>query len=370
MPSIHPTLLGICIAAIATLGVSNGAGAAIVTSADYRVDVEASVHWTNNSNPPTYTGELNAGFTISGTLPKVTLANGRLSASTPGMSTLASVSTTFHGEYHGPGGDTTGDCSGSAASPVLGMSIREGLTPIGGGAKLIITPFSAVSLPWTCTGMGMSMDSALILPNLESEGYDQGPFDLAFDLPAEAMSMGKIIQLVDRDVAAGQCPLHNAYTVSCTMHSQGVVTLTRTRLSTGSDDPDDSTPEPLTPPATTPPGPTASDPETDLGPLVPRKGKIARDAKSASVTVGCTAACSITVQAYAGGAGVRAAARPRALATRRITLPAAGSRRVTERFGAAARRAIKRAHGVRIDVTAQPKGGGSAARGSVSLKLR
>jgi hypothetical protein len=67
---------------------------------------------------------------------------------------------------------------------------------------------------------------------------------------------------------------------------------------------------------------------------------------------------------------VRAAASARALATKRVTLAHGGTRTVTMRFGTAARRAIRRAGGVRLALSVTPRAGGKAVRRSVTLKLR
>jgi hypothetical protein len=100
-------------------------------------------------------------------------------------------------------------------------------------------------------------------------------------------------------------------------------------------------------------------------PIQPGAAKLSRSAAFATVPVACSAACAGTVSATAAGSGGKArAAASRVLATRRFQATPGRPARVTLRFGAAARRAIRRAGGVRLTVRA------AGARRVVTLRLR
>jgi hypothetical protein len=105
-----------------------------------------------------------------------------------------------------------------------------------------------------------------------------------------------------------------------------------------------------------------------LEPLV-RKAKLAGDGTATTFTFTCGAGCTLTARVYTGGGGPRAAAAGGPLATKRVTLAHGGTRKVTLRFGKAARRAIKRAGGARLDLSVKPLAGGKAVHRTVILRL-
>jgi hypothetical protein len=178
--------------------------------------------------------------------------------------------------------------------------------------------------------------------------------------------MGKVIQLVNQDVAVERCPLHNDYTTACTLHLEGQVTFVRTgqhteQVPAQSPASDDGLLTPL------PPKPNDAD---LLEPLIRKSAQLSADGARTTFTFTSGAGCTLTAHVHAAGGGVRAAASARVLATERVTLAHGGTRTVTMRFGTAARRAIRRAGGVRLALSVQPRAGGKAVRRSVTLKLR
>jgi hypothetical protein len=352
-------------AALAFLGAAGAAHATTVATTDYAVEAQIAAHYAHHVVEPNGTGEFQSGFSVSTTLPKVTFRDGTLMSAGPGATTLSNVDSTAHIEEYTPEGTVTGDCAGSQVVAAGGPTVTEVSTaPLDGGALLTLRPFGALSLLWTCTGP-VSFPSGLALPNV-TDATGSGPFDLVFTLPREASSMGKVIQLVNQDVALDRCPLHSAYTTECTLHLEGQVTFVRTgqrteQVPAQAPTTDDEVLTPL------PPKPSDAD---LLEPLIRKTAKLAADGASTTFTFTCGAGCTLTAHAYPGGGGVRAAAIARALATKRVTLAHGGTRTVTMRFGKAARRAIKRAGGVRLALSVTPRAGGRAVRRSVTLKLR
>jgi hypothetical protein len=329
------------------------------TVSDYSVQTELAAHYEQHATPPDGTAEFQSTFSISTTYPEVSFSDGALVGPAAGSTTVSNVDSSAYMEVHTPTGTVSASCAGSSTQPIAGPSITSSvLTPLDGGALLTVKPFADVTLLWTCTGP-TTFPSALLLPNLPGPDGN-GPFDLAFTMPAQASSMGKVIQLVNKDVPTDQCPLRNASTTTCTLHLEGQVTFQRigqhTEQAAASDDD-----------LLTPLGPK-SQVEDLLTPLV-KKAKLAGDGNATTFTFTCGAGCTLTARVYGGGGGVRAASAPAPLATKRITLAHGGTRHVTMRFGKKARRAIRRAGGVRLQLVARPLHGGRAVTRTLTLRL-
>jgi hypothetical protein len=337
----------------------SAACAQAATVSDYSVDTQLAAHYEQHATPPDGTAEFQSTFSISTTYPKVSFSDGELVGPAAGATSVSNVDSTAYMEAHTPTGTVSASCAGSTTQPIAGPSITASvLAPLGGGALLTVKPFSDITLLWTCTGP-TTFPSALLLPNLA--GPDgTGPFDISFSLPAEASTMGKIIQLVNKDVPTDQCPLRNPSTTTCTLHLQGQVTFQRIGQNTEQPPPsDDDLLEPLGPKKTV---------EDLLTPLV-KKAKLAADGSATTFSFTCGAGCTLTARVYGGGGGPRAASAPAPLATKRITLAKGGTRKVTMRFGKKARRAIKRAGGVRLQLVTKPLHGGRATKRTLTLRL-
>ena len=354
-------------AVLALLGAAGTAGASTVTSTDYAVDTQVAAHYAHHVVDRDGTGEFQSGFSISTTLPKVTFRDGTLVSAGPGATTLSNVDSTAHLVQHSEQGTVTADCAGSQIAAAGGPTVTEAATaPLDGGALLTLRPFGMIALLWTCSGP-VSFPTGLALPNV-ADPTGSGPFDLVFSLPAEASSMGKVIQVVNQDVPVERCPLHNADTTACTLHLEGQVTFVRTGQRT------EQVPAAQAPGndgdllTALPPKPSDAD---LLEPLVRKSAKLSADGATTTFTFTCGAGCTLTAHVYAGGGGVRAAASARALATKRVTLAHGGTRQVTMRgFGRSARRAIKRAGAARLELTLTPTAGAKAVKRSVIVKLR
>jgi hypothetical protein len=95
--------------------------------------------------------------------------------------------------------------------------------------------------------------------------------------------------------------------------------------------------------------------------------------EGATVDVRCPAGCSGTVVAVPlpGGRGVRAGAAAAARPLARVRFTASAGRRavVRLRFDARAHRAVRRAGGARITVTVTPRGGRTAVRRTVTVRV-
>jgi hypothetical protein len=269
---------------------------------------------------------------------------------------------------HGMSGDqpvkTPGFCSATDQTVQARSGSLSAITtgPSGGdvGAHLIFRPFDEIAFPAQCTG------ALANIPRLSVwDGSDPADaFDTAFFLPKEATDQGKIIQLVEQTPAQkAACALAQPWTQSCTLSWSG--TLTFDLVDVLKVDPNLAVDELLLPLE-----PQPTQPAQRGGRMqVPRRASLAPNGSKASVQVTCPAGCSGTVRAYAAGATARSAAAGeraargarvstgrsagrRALAARRFSAKPGRSVKVTLRFRGTARRAVRRAGGVRLVVTA------------------
>jgi hypothetical protein len=266
-------------------------------------------------------------------------------------------------EAQTPQGTISGDCTGTKADPITGSLVSSPVLSAIGGERVILRPFAFVAVPWSCTSQGLQFPSGLLTPNLPNAD-GEGPYDTVVTIPDEAISMGKYIEIVNKDVPLEQCPLKNATTVTCTLHLQGQVTFTRTGqhvVQVEATPMDPTEPAPIEPLVT---------PEKVKSLLEAKgKAKLSGDGGTTSFTFTCGAGCTLVAHVYSAGGGLRAAAAPHALASKRIVLAHGGTKRVTMRFGKAARRAIRRAGGIRLVLSAKPIAGGKPVTRSQTVKL-
>jgi hypothetical protein len=252
---------------------------------------------------------------------------------------------------HGISGNQPVKTPGSCSATDQTVDARSGSLsaietgPRGGdvGAHLILRPFDEIAFPAECTG-------ALVnLPRLSvwngSEPADA--FDTAFFLPKEATDQGKIIQLLEQTPAQkAACALTQPWTTSCTLDWTGKLTFDLVDVLKVTPDLDAGD-------LFVPVEPQQPQPKRGgKGVRVPRRGSLAPNGSKASVTVECPAGCTGTVRAYAAGSRAGRGAAASVLATRRFAAPPGRSAKVTLRFRGAARRAVRRAGGVRLVVTA------------------
>ena len=207
-------------------------------------------------------------------------------------------------------------------------------------------------------------------------------YDTFFEMPHEAIGMGKIIQLLDKTVTGTSCPGYGDSTDSCTLKWKATVTFVRT-FHAESGEPEvkpappgeqqEQMPPPLDP--TVPeidesdlpelPGKPPESDDDDLFIPLPGSAKLAPSAASATVAVLCPAGCKGVAVATPLARRARAAAAAKPLARTRFSAKPGARRTVTLRFGAKARRAIRRAGGVRIALSVTPAGGAPIRRTAV-----
>jgi hypothetical protein len=246
------------------------------------------------------------------------------------------------------------------------------------GGDLLVRPFDWLGIQMPCEGR--SLPHTIKWPLHSNYTQATHPWAARFSMPREALALGKVINLVKSSDAAEtqQCNIPNYYK-TCDVTWSGEVTLTRTKYAPPAPAPGDDG-APLPPPL--PEAPAHIEPPPLVPPAAPRPApkpvaapKVAPaavSATSASTVVTCAAGCTGTVKAFAvgGGGAPRAAAAAKALASKRFTAPAGRATRVALRLSPRARRAVRRAGGVRLVVTTTPAGGGAPVSRTVAARLR
>jgi hypothetical protein len=257
------------------------------------------------------------------------------------------------------------------------------ISPLDGSERLVMRVTDSLSVDWDCSESGsfasypqggFSIDAPM----------GEGGMDVTFDLPQEAIGKGQIIQLIDGPPAAAGdfCPDLDESSTHCSFSWTGQLELRKIETRTvpdwtaPTDDGDDLiaplVPQPAPPkptPAPRPHTPPTDDGDDLIAPLVPASKASVKGAK-VSFRAGCTSGCAGTaVLTAGGGAGARAAAKRRPLATLRFRVPAGAPRTVTLKLPAKARKALRRAKRGTLAVTLRPKAG-AAVRTTLPLRVR
>jgi hypothetical protein len=364
---------------VATVAVSFGIAALVAPAesfgaisppawARYRVEISGSANYNYAATRDTQTEKAHATFTFSGGVDNVAFNGDKFDRSTVGATNISAVDFEVTMDDSRPHADPNhGSCGGSVGAVMdNGMYVHTGLTPLDGSVPVVVDPFQTVLLSGSCTGL-LAGNQGIPFSNIElgDEYSMSAPFDVAVSLPADAMRMGKVIELFDKQVPTSACP-NSPGSTTCTLTLKGSVTFL---LKGYSDSKSKAAPPGSKPAPSAQPAPPSDD--DLLVPLVQKAVSVASNASAASVDVGCTGPCAYLVQAFiaaVGGHASDASARP--LASAHGSLRAAGTRHVKLRFSKAARRAIRRAGGLRIVVSAHSQAGNHPSKRTVTLRIR
>jgi hypothetical protein len=361
-----------------------------MTQTDYKVTVEGSGTYARFDSAPgplgNWTQDDKAQFTWKSEFPTVTfLDNQVMTAASPTLTAAVQKGSSTM-TVPTPEGPKSGACTGTTWSGLPTPGIIQGSTEKPEGATsegifLKVMEGGTIYLN-SCSGLLKGGSTAI---GLGSPGTGRAhPYDQFFEMPHEAIGMGKIIQLLSKDVSGVNCPGYAEYTESCSLKWKATVTFTRTFTATIGDPVVQPAPASEQAPAT-PPAPPAEPIDDDLivplppkqeepGPLddlfipLPSGGRLDPSAASASLRVLCPAGCTGTAVATPLSRGARAAAA-RPLARARFTAKPGVKTTIRLRFGARARRAIRRAGGIQVALTARHSGA-AAQRRTIALRVR
>ncbi|HEX8120037.1 MAG TPA: hypothetical protein VF549_02120 [Solirubrobacteraceae bacterium] len=388
--TLHGMSLRTALLTVAALFALGSTSASAMTLTDYKVVVEGSGTYVRHDAAPGPFGDWTqadkAQFTWRSEFPTVEFIDNHVTtASSPKVTAaVQSASTTL--TIPTPEGPKVGSCTGTSWSELPTPAIIQGSTehPEGATSEGIFLKVmeGGTILLNSCSG---TLKGGTAAVGLAGAGTGRAhPYDQFFEMPHEAIGMGKIIQLLSKDVTGTSCPGYGEYTDSCSLKWKATVTFTRTFTSSVGEPevkppPQEEQPQPPPPPANDdlddvfvplPEGPKQKtpDPLDDIFIPLPGAAKLDPSAASANVGIVCPAGCTGTAVATPLARGARAsAAKP--LARARFTARPGVRTTIRLRFGAAARRAIRRAGGVRVALTAR-HGGTAPQRRTIAIRVR
>ena len=367
-----------CLLAVTLLMLGAGTAHA-VTVTEYAVTVDGEATYARTDITPAPNGQYeereSARFKWKTHFPSVTFTGKQLGATSVPTTTATTLDAERYLSFPTPQGPLVGACSGRLlAGPPGGGGLRASPFPkpdpkvesldvrvLGGIGFMLPTCFGAISGPES-----FAVDGS-------AEPIPSGPFDHSFDLPHEAIGMGKIIQLLDAKVTDDHCPSRGQSTASCVLSWKATVTFLRSaqrepRPGGGGQPPAGGSPPDHCGIPMPQPDPACVDPDPELIPMPPKRGTLSRNAKQATVTLTCRVACAGSARGYPMKRGARSSAL-RPLARTRFAAAAGRPTSVVLRFRPQARRAIRRARAVRIELRISPQAGGSTVRRTVVARL-
>jgi hypothetical protein len=338
--------------ALALLVLGTGTAQA-VTITEYDVTIEGEATYARNQAYPVPYGfteeHQKAAFKWKTHFPSVTFIDKHVGVSGIPTTTVTDIDASLYVSIPTPEGPKTGGCTGSALSAPpspgwFGAGVMP--TPDPNVEALGVRVIGGVGflLP-NCTGIAAGGGAQSFSIGSGAESIPLGPWDHEFDMPHEAIGMGKIIQLLDANVTGRDCPGTDEYTASCALTWKATVTFVRKAKHGG------TVPKPPKPPVTDPP----------LLTTPPKASKLRRTSKRAKVKLTCRVACSGTATLMRGS---------HRLARVRFTAEAGEPETVVLRLKPKAQRELHRAQIVRIELRVTPEGGGTAVRRTLLVKLR
>ena len=378
--------------ALAALAVAVPSASAL-TMTDYKVTIEGSASYSRTDVGPGAFGNWvqseKTEFSWKTEMPSVTFIDNVVATAAGSKVTGTVKSGSMDISIPTPEGPVTGSCTGRswAEMPGPGIITSEKHKPAGAaneGIFLSVLAGGSIKLD-QCSG-ALGTGPVSIGVGGTGGALQSNPWEQFFEMPHEAIGMGKIIQLLTKENSGVKCPGYYDMTEHCSLSWKATVTFVRTSHTT-TDEMEDLIPTPPAPPQdpampapldpTEPAPPTPPTPQLpprddmdDLLIPLPNGAKLDKHATKAILRVLCPTGCTGTAVATAArGAKARAAAKAKPLARTRFTAPAGRPATVTLRFGARARRAIRRAGGIKVALDVTPKGG-ARRRKTVAIAVR
>ena len=360
---------------------------------EYAVDLTVTADWSiaksdvDDYPKRTFQGASKTTFTAH--LDDVMFRNGRLlsimpmgAASAPSTSGSGTTSTTVWDSQNQREITTNGTCEAKTA-PYLGFAKlqRESEQPSETEETLNMRLVEALPTHFDCThGQGAQADLAS-----NGKPFPDAVFDAQFELPHEAIGMGKIIQNLSAPYANRSpqfCPGKDGTTTACEFTWTAQLTFTKVaEWQYGIETPGTEPPKPPFDPradaiskAVAQYGTEPFDPRADaISKAVAQYGKeepmdpraqiisdaVAQYGREIQFKAGCTAGCTGTAVITPGtGPTPKAyAAARKALATLRFKVPAGKPRVIKLKLPPKARAALRRARRANVQITLKPKTG-------------
>jgi hypothetical protein len=334
---------------LALLVLGTGTAQAI-TITEYDVTIEGEATFARNQSYPVPYGfteeKSKAAFKFKSHYPSVTFIDKTVGISSHPTVAVTDIDASLFTSVPTPEGLLTGGCTGKLLTgPPSPGWFGQGVipTPDPNVEALGVRMLGGIGflLP-SCTGI-LNGAAQSIRIGTGAETIPLGPWDQEFDMPHEAIGMGKIIQLLDANVTDEHCPGTDEFTASCALTWKATVTFVRKAKHGGGV-----------------PKPPAADPHLALVPT-PKAAKLRRTARRAKATLTCSVACSGTATLMRGS---------HRLARVRFTAEAGEPETVVLRLRPKARHELHVARMVRIELRVTPVGGGTPVRRTLLVKVR
>ena len=374
-----PRLLPLAPMLVLAAALPSPAAAAVEHEYVAHIDVTSTHKHVQSENTPEKNRNamtsLSTRFVVDAPL---TFRNGQMTYPQGRVPVTETTNGTAESIYHDDWRDGFSNCTALTRSNPTGHAAIEQdlIAPLDGSEALNVRVTDGLTVEWDCSRISQQATFGDGGFHIDDElGY--GAMDVKFSLPKESIGMGKIIQLISGPPApaAGFCPDENETTTSCSLRWEGQMTLTKVATRTVPDWPAGGEPidegddliAPLVPPKSS--TPSIDEGDDLIAPLVP-PSKASVDAKGRTVSfrAGCSGGCTGTAVLTAG-AGARAAAMRKPVATLRFKVPAGRVRTVRLTLPRKARSALRRAGRGTLAVTLKPKSG-AAKRTKLALRLK
>jgi hypothetical protein len=391
------------LAVAAVLAPSSASAEPAFYEVEYSVEVDITANWSISQKDMDdypkgeFGGDIKAR--LQGTVDSVLFRNGRLLPEQPtGWTELTATGagyteTTSWDPIDQEEDVTTGTCTADSAYSGSSTYVRRAASqPNATAERLTWRLAEAVPVGFVC-GTNAFETAADLAYN--GSAFPGGVFDTTFELPHEAIGMGKIIQHVSAGSSQRSpehCPGKDAeYTVGCAFTWSGKLTFTKTdEWQYNGDDPKIPPPPPIDPRAEAiihaveQYGKEPVDPRADAVVKAVEQYQPAIDPRADAVSKAveqygqelrfkavCQTGCTGTAEILPGGSrkpfSARAAAARKALAKLKFKVPAGKPREIRLKLPRKARAALKRARGASVKLTLKPKTG---ARKTLTLALK
>jgi hypothetical protein len=388
-------LLTILLTALALLAPTAAQAAVEV---EYRVDFEAAGEWELDyelrDGKNRFIRGLDAKARYAGTLDGVVFRDGRLVGERIAMPTFEAEGggLTTDWAWHDQLQQYTirdGACLGEQDSFAVGLSrLRRDPRPRPGS--------TGESLELRIAELGYVFFECQVHESFDVDLAIWGPneyltWNARFELPSEAIGMGKIIQHISADPnqrSPNHCPgrvnTADVHSQTCKFNWTGKVTFTKVRETADTPPPGEGDGLDVPPPAggsplaQAPPGgpapagaqqppPVDEKPPAAGNPRVTGAASLSSNADRLSFFASCPTGCAGRAAISASGAKARAAA---VLARVRFTVPAGDRSRVTVKLPRKARAALRRVRRAKVALTLVPRGGGAPAKQTLAIRRR
>jgi hypothetical protein len=335
----------LAVAACTAAGAETAAAADVSIRTDYSVEMTGTGYYNRASVQPSSVGELvhqeDEQFTFRTEIPKVSFIGAVGSDSERSLGSATGVRSHL---VVSSGGKVSLECDGSNVTDYAAGRL-DAQVPENGNPVFDVRIFETLNVTMNCNlGVGAYPKK------YESTGpVGSGWWDTRIQVPRSQVGQEQIVLPLNGGRKGQACHGWNQYTTLCEHSFEGTIVFKKIGWEELPHDPDELL-VPLTKPAE-PNAPAAAKPIVEA---VTTAARLTRT--GVSVPVSCPTGCSGTATVTIAGRKARAAAA-KALARKTFTVAPGATRAVAVAIPKRARKAVRRAGGVRLTLDVTPTGG-------------